>query len=305
MHYVVTGATGQIAKPLAQLLLNAGHEVTAISRNKNHLAELMQTGARAAIGLLEDVAFLEKAFEGADAVFTMYPSFFVTNDLKSCYENIGKNYAEAIYSNGIEYVVNLSSVGAHLPQGAGPISGLHRAEKALNALENVNIKHLRPVYFFTNFIANILMIKQMGIIGANFSFSGRDFPLAAPADISAAAGDELMNLSFKDHSVRYIASDESNTDMVAAILGKAIGKPDLRWVKFSDEQALQGMLQSGFPKALAVEFVEMFNAFNTGKVTEDYWKNRPEELGATKFEDFANDFAAAYRASESEIRVGG
>jgi hypothetical protein len=47
---------------------------------------------------------------------------------------------------------------------------------------------------------------------------------------------------------------------VASALGKAIGQPDLKWVEFTDEQALQGMQQAGLPTEIANNYVEMGTA---------------------------------------------
>ena len=54
----------------------------------------------------------------------------------------GTSYSKRRYNcknSTVKYVVNLSSVGAHLPEGAGPVSGLYRAEQALNELTNLSI----------------------------------------------------------------------------------------------------------------------------------------------------------------------
>ena len=295
MKYAITGAAGHISKPLAEQLLKAGHQVTTIGRNEEHLKELVKAGAHTSTGSVEDVEFLKKAFAGADAVFTMCPPNFNTKDLKGFNEQLGKNYMEAIKANGIKYVVNLSSVGAHLPDNTGPVTGLHRAEEALNTLKDVNIKHLRPGFYYSNLMANIDMIKNMEIIGSNFSISANRFPVADPVDIAAAATEELLSLNFSGHSVRYIASDETGTDEIAAVIGKAIGKPELKWMKFTAKQVLEGMQQSGIPKEVAGEFVEMFIALDGNRFTEDYWKHHPQ-LGTFKLEDFAKVFAAAYNA---------
>lgn len=294
MKYVLTGAAGHISKPLAEQLLRAGQKVTVIGRNENHLQELVQAGAHIAIGSVEDVKFLKAVFAGADAVYTMYPPNFSTHDMKGFYKGLGQNYAEAIKANGIRYAVNLSSVGAHLPEGAGHVSTLYWAEESLNSLKDVHIKHLRPVYFYTNLFALIDMIKSMGIMGSNFSVANSKFPVVHPADIAVVAAEELLELNFSGHTVRYIASDETGTDEIAAVLGKAIGKPDLKWVQFTDEQAYESMLQAGFPKETASLFVEGFQVLHSGKIWEDYWINHPEKLGATKLEDFAHEFAAVY-----------
>jgi hypothetical protein len=94
--------------------------------------------------------------------------------------------------------------------------------------------------------------------------------------------------------VRYIGSDERSTDEIAAVLGQAVGKPGLRWVVFSEEQALQGMIQAGLPEEIARNYVEMGVGLRTGLMFEDYWKHRPDTLEKTKLEDFGHVFTAAY-----------
>lgn len=297
MKYVITGSAGHISKPLTEKLLKTGHDATVISRNAENIRSLIDLGAKAAIGSVNDIAFLIKTFAGADAVYTMVPADFATTDMKAGIAEVGKNYVEALKANNIKYVVNLSSVGAHMPDGCGPVSGLYKVEHAMNELKNANIKHLRPVYFYTNFLGNIGMIKNMNIIGGNYG--GADFKmlLADQNDVAEVAFDELSNLDFTGHSVRYIASDERSTEDIAKVLGSAVGKPELPWIVFSDEQALGGMVRMGIPENAAMNFVEMGHAMQSGAMFEDYWKNHPAKLGKTKLEDFANIFAAVYNSN--------
>jgi len=297
MKYVLTGGAGNISKPLAEQLLKAGHQVTVIGRNPEHLKPLIDQGAKAAIGSVEDVAFLTEAFKGADAVYTMVPPIFEVDDWKSYIGQIGKNYAEAIKAAGVKYVVNLSSIGAHMEEGAGPVSGLYRVEQSLNELKYVNVKHIRPGYFFYNFYGNIGMIKGMNIFGSNSAKADDKMVLSDPTDIAAAIAEELMNLNFTGHSVRYIASDERTPVEVAKVLGTAIGKPELPYVEFSDEDTLNGLKGAGLHEEIAKNYTEMGHGMRTGKMLEDYWKNRPQEFGKVKLEDFAQQFAGAYNAS--------
>jgi len=297
MKYVITGAAGHISKPLAEKLIKAGHKVTVISRNAENIKSLTDLGAKAAIGSVNDIAFLKTTFADADAVYTMVPPNFVTNDMKRSIAEVGKNYAEALKTSNVKYVVNLSSVGAHLPDGVGPVSGLYRVEQALNELKNTNIKHLRPTYFFSNFLGNVSMVKNMNIIGGNFG--GADFKmlLADPNDIAEVAFEELSNLNFTGHSARYIGSDERSTEDIAKTLGSAIGKPQLPWVTFTDEQAYGGMMQMGLPENAAKNYAEMGHSIHDGSMFEDYWKHHPDKLGKTKLEDFAKTFAAVYNSN--------
>lgn len=296
MNYVITGGAGNISTPIVKNLLAAGKRVTVVGRNADHLKSLTQLGATAAIGSVEDPEFLARTFKGADVAYTMIPPKWDAEHWKKHIGTIGEYYAAAIKGSGIRHVVNLSSVGAHLADGCGPVSGLFYAEKALNSLNDVNIVHLRPNYFYQNLLATIGMIKHAGIIGSNFGIKDDKFPIADPSDIAAAALQELLDLKFTGHSVRYVASDEISTDSIAQTIGRAIGKPDLKWVTFSDADALQGMLQAGLSKEVAENYAEMGAALNTGKMTEEYWKNRPAVLGKVKLDDFAKVFASVYAA---------
>lgn len=295
MKYVLTGAAGHISKPLGEKLLAAGHEVTVIGRNAEHLKALTDKGAKAAIGSVEDASFLKEAFAGADAVYTMIPPLFAASDLDA-YRQVAAHYAEAISANNIKYVVNLSSIGAHLPEGCGPVSGLYRVERELNQLSGVNVLHLRPGFFYTNFLGNIQMIKGMNIIGGNFGDAGSMMVLSSPEDIAEAAAEALLHLSFSGHSVRYLASDERTTGNVAEVLGAAVGKPGLPWIGFTDEQAYEGMAQAGLPEGMVNKYVEMGRAIRSGKMWEEYLTQRPQQFGSTKLENFAQGFAAAYNA---------
>jgi len=297
MKYVITGGAGHISKPVTEKLLAAGHEVTVIGRNADNLKDIKAKGAKTAIGSVEDVQFLIGAFKGADAVYTMVPPNFTAADWKAWIGQIGENYAKAIKTAGIKYVVNLSSIGAHESDGVGPVSGLHRAEEALNKLSGANVKHLRPAYFYNNLLANTGLAKNAGIIGSNFGGENFTMLLVDINDIAEVATEELLNLQFNGHTARYITSEEIGTNKIAEVLGKAIGKPELPWVVFSNDDALNGMLQAGLPEEIAKNYTEMGNAIHTGVMFEDYWKHHPEKLGKVKLEDFAKTFASVYNAN--------
>jgi uncharacterized protein YbjT (DUF2867 family) len=292
MKIIVTGSLGNISKPLAQNLIKAGHEVTVISSKEEKSAEIKALGATPAIGSVGDVAFLTRIFSGADAVYTMVPPNLAATNWRGYISGIGHNYAEAIKASGVKKVVNLSSIGAHLPDGTGPIKGIYDVEHTLNALDGVAVKHLRAGFFYVNFYGNVDMIKHMGILGSNYG-ENTNLSLVHPTDIADAATEELQH-DLTGKSIRYVVSDEHTAGETAAILGAAIGKPDLKWVEFSDADALAGMLQAGLPEEIAKNFTEMGTATREGKLWEDYAKNKPAVLGKRKLEEFAKEFAKAF-----------
>ncbi len=93
MKITLTGAAGNITKPLAQKLLSQGHTVTVIGRNEENLKPLTEKGAIAAIGSIEDADFITNAFKGADAVYTMVPVPWQEKDWVAYHEKVGNIFA--------------------------------------------------------------------------------------------------------------------------------------------------------------------------------------------------------------------
>lgn len=296
MKIIVTGSLGHISKPLTQELVQKGHSVTVISSHIDRKKEIEDLGATAAIGSLEDVDFLTATFTGADAVYTMVPpnNYFDPNlDLFAYYLRLGKNYRQAIEAANVKRVVNLSTIGGHLSKGSGILIGAHHVQLILDELpEEVSITHMRPTSFFYNLYAYLEMIKSIGYIATNYGAEDI-IPWVSPIDIASAVAEELTT-PFSGRKIRYVASEELSGNESAAIIGEAIGKPDLKWVLTSDEDALNGLLRIGMNAKIAGGLVEMYGALHSGLLAEDYFKNRPAVMGKVKLKDFAKDFATIY-----------
>ena len=292
MKVIVTGSLGNISKPLAKELVQKGHAVTVISSKPEKQKDIEALGATAAIGLLEDVDFLVSTFAGADAVFAMVPPNFTVPDSREYYRRIGSNYAQAIQQSGVKRVVHLSSWGAHLDKGTGFIVGSHDVEGILNQLSDVAITHLRAGYIYYNLYNFVDMIKGLGFISANYGGDDK-LVMVAPRDIAAAAAEEIETPAM-GKQVRYVASDEHTANETAHILGAAIGKPDLKWVTFTDEQTQGGLEESGMPAHIAAKFVELGASIHSGALRQDYELHKPIAMGKVKLEDFAKEFAAAF-----------
>jgi nucleoside-diphosphate-sugar epimerase len=290
-NYVITGSIGHISKPIVAGLVKAGKNVTVLTSNTERVKEIEELGAKALVGSVQDNAFTKTSFAGADVVYTMIPPIWQTDNWRASQKKIADNYTDAIKSNNVKYVVNLSSLGAHLGEGTGPVIALHDFEHSLNAIPKLNVKHLRPSFFYYNLLSQIGLIKQAEIMGANYGVEDQKIALVHPRDIATVALDELLNLNFSGSSVRHIVSDERTGKDIAKVLGKSIGK-DLPWVTFSDEDQLKGLLDGGVPTSHAASFVEMGAAFRNGKMQELLSKEKT--VGSTKLEDFAKEFIDAY-----------
>ncbi|MBW8687500.1 NmrA family NAD(P)-binding protein [Chitinophaga rhizophila] len=292
MNITIAGSLGNIGKHLTQHLVAAGHQVTVITSNTERIGAIEALGAKAAVGSVNDAGFLQEALTGADALFAMTPPNMGGSNIIRNTVAAGKAFATAIKETGVARVVMLSSIGADLATGNGPIAGLHHIEALYRELEGVSVTFLRAGYFYTNYYNDAALIKGMGIIGANYP-SNVQIPLVHPEDIATAAAAALQQQpAGKD--VRYIVSDLRTAGDIAKALGTAVGKPELPWVEFTDEQALDGMTQAGLPGEMAGLYVEMGEGMRSGKLQADFIAGGAQADGATKLETFAQEFAARF-----------
>lgn len=302
MKIVMTGSLGHIGRPLAQELVQRGHDVTVVSSKAERKGEIETLGAKAAVGTLEDLGFLTATFHGADAVFLLIApggTFADPNlDIDAKFHHIGEVCAQAIRTAGVTRLVYLSSIGAHLASGTGLLRLHHKMEAFLNQLRRLSITFLRPAGFYTNFFGDIPMIKARGVIAAGYGEGKQAW--VSPTDIATAAAEELEALGggaqAGSRKVRYVASEELTGPQAARILGEAIGKPDLKWVIVPGEQIKESMMAAGLAPTIAEAMVEMQASQRSGRISEDYESHRPV-LGRVKMADFAKEFAAAYRQS--------
>ena len=323
MKIVVTGALGNISRPLVIKLIDQGHQVTVVSSSEDRKKEIEQLGAQAAIGEIENRIFLTKVFEGQDAAYCMIPPFNFFGKQNLDYQKqaleISTNYVQAIQKAGIKKVIHLSSVGAEKPNGAGVLVFHYIAESVFKKLpSDVTVIHIRPASFDYNLYAFIDMVKGKGflegVIGKLLylkhyglkgllkgysgiilsNYGGADkIAWVSPIDIASAITEEI-NSEQRDKKIRYVASEELTCQDIATTLGNAIGKPYLKWVLISDKQMTDAFIKIGATDTIAKEFTEMNMAMHDGSLFEDYFKNRPAILGRVKIKDFAKEFAIKY-----------
>lgn len=292
MKIITTGSLGNVAKPLVQKLVAAGHQVTVITTKADRNAEIEFLGAKAAVGSISDTAFLTETFKNADAVYTMLPPSMGPTNMIQHIADAGQAYATAIQAAGVKRVVMLSSVGADATEGTGPVQGVHRVEQIFQQLTNVNVTVLRSGFFFVNFFRDIPLIKNRGIFGNNY---GGDEKLAFThhEDLSAAIANELQT-DGDGFQIKYVVSDIATGNQLATFFGQAIGKPALTWIEIPDEQLKQGMLSGGLPEELVGLIVEMGQGVRAGKITKDFFATGSQVIGTHKLNQFAEAFKNRY-----------
>ncbi len=136
--YVVTGATGNTGKVVADKLLAAGVKVRVIGRDAKRLESFTRKGAEAFVADLTNAESAEKAFSGATAVYAVVPPDIATPDVLGRYHRVGESIASGIKKNGIQHAVVLSSIGADKPDHTGPVKGLHDLEEIIGGITGLN-----------------------------------------------------------------------------------------------------------------------------------------------------------------------
>ena len=132
-----------------------------LGRRPDRLKEFVRRGAETAIGSQDDADYLVKATRGVDALFWATPPGYGSDNVRAFQNRLGRAAATAIRTNRIPRVVNLSSIGAQLGSGVGPINGLHDVEGLLNDAAT-HITHLRPGFFFENLLWQLDPIRKWG-----------------------------------------------------------------------------------------------------------------------------------------------
>ena len=293
--YAILGATGNVGSVIANTLLAKGEKVRVVGRDRGRLEKFVRKGAEAVTANVTDAAALTAALAGARAAFLMIPPNMTSQDYRVDQELASDAIASAVQRSGLQYAVFLSSIGAHVPAGTGPIAGLHTAEEKLNAVSALNVLHLRPAYFMENNLAGMGMIHGMGILG-NALLPELKMAMIATRDIGDYAAGRMYSLDFSGKQTReLLGKRDLSMNETTAIIARGIGKPDLRYVQFPYEQVQQVLMQMGIPVKTAALFIEMYKAFNEDAVVAQE-RRSADNTTPTSLETFVQDvFAPAYQ----------
>lgn len=277
--YIVAGVSGHVGSVVAEQLLAKGEKVKVIVRDPAKGMAWSKRGAEVAVGSLEDAAFLTTAFKGATAAFLLVPPDFAAADVFAAQRKVGDAFASAVKSSGLSHVVLLSSIGADLEAGTGPIKGLNYAEKALRGA-GTTLTAIRAGYFQENAGHVIGVAKEKGIF-PTYMPAAAPTPMIATRDIGQLAAESLLAKPSKSENVD-LHGPTYTGHQVAEKLGAALGKK-LQVVEIPREGWLGAMAQSGMPKPWAESYVEMYGGFMSGAVkpSGDRMAHGKTELDAT------------------------
>ncbi len=281
----IVGATGNVGSKIAAVLKTLGLRTRLVARSADRLRTMVDKRTDAMAGDARDTEFLVKAFQGTDAVFIMIPPDPATSNFREYAAGIGESIARALEIARVPYAVNLSSIGADLPGGTGPITGLHDQEERLNRISGLNVLHVRAGYFMENLLMNRDLVQSRGINGGSIRGDVR-LPMIATADIAAYCANRLARRDFSGSSTVYLLGSRDLTLIEATMtIGVKIGKPNLPYVTFSPKEAEQRMVAAGLSAEMSRQYVEMSEAFNRGVITA---VRTAENTTQTSFDDFCS-----------------
>lgn len=261
MTYVVAGVSGNTGKVVADTLLAQGKKVRVVVRDAQKGESWKARGAEVAVADLGDAAALAKALQGAVGAYLLVPPSFAP-DFRAYQRSVIDAEIAALLASPVPHVVFLSSVGAQLPSGTGPITEIHGAEARFRALKDTKVSLLRAAYFMENLGGSLSMLGQ----GVLPSFFPADFgiPMIATVDIGKLAAGLLVEGS-KVHQVVQLAGPAVTQRQVAAELSRILQKPIT--VSEAPTSVMATTLQGfGFPAQLAGLYQEMTEALIAGRI---------------------------------------
>jgi uncharacterized protein YbjT (DUF2867 family) len=289
MKIAVTTPTGQIGSKLANILLDRKCNVTLIARHPEKVKDLASRGAKVITGEHSDPAIVEQAVRGADALFWLTPSEMTSHDPLGTARRMADAGASVIRAYPDLHVVQLSSAGAFLPSGTGPIVGHYETEEKFRAAGK-NIVSLRPNEFMENVFFSMPTIVGQDSIYTSLPGSVKA-PVIATQDVAEVAAEFLLKPIDGHHVIDMVGPQEISLDEWARIAGQAIGKP-IRVVTVPGDRLKAAMSQSGMSPEMAALLVEMEEAYP--KIQQ--FKGEQKRTGKVTFAQFAREvFAPGYK----------
>jgi len=224
----------------------------------------------------------------------MIPPNLTSKDPLGDSNRVSDAIAAAVQKAGVKNVVALSSVGAELGSGTGPVVGLHNLEQKLNQISSANVLYLRAAYFMENTLPQANAIRQMGSAVGPLS-PDLKIPMIATRDVGNVAADALLHPTIRGKQTRELIGQRDLTyTEVASTIGKTIGKPDLKYAQVSDDQFRAALTQMGMSEPVAKLLVEMTQALNAGKM-HPFEPRAVQNTTPTSYENFVKEvFLQAY-----------
>jgi uncharacterized protein YbjT (DUF2867 family) len=228
---VVTGATGNVGRPLVQALAAAGEDVTAVSRGVSDAA--MPDGVRHRQADLIDPESLRLILDGADALF-------LHDGGASAHLLSPRDILDIAKAGGVARIVLLSSIGVATRAQSPSHGGTMRAIEDAVRQSDVEWTILRPGGFNSNAYAWAATIRTQRTVAAPFGDVG--LPTVDPADIAEVAAAALHEHGHAGQVYELTGPALTTPRQRAEAIADALGEP-IRFIEQTRDEARAQMLQ--------------------------------------------------------------
>jgi uncharacterized protein YbjT (DUF2867 family) len=218
---LVTGATGKQGGAVARALLENGHRVRALTRNRTSPAAraLAALGAELAAGEFTNRASLDAALDGVDAVFAMATPFEAGLETET---RQGVTLADAAKAAGVFLLY--SSVGsANRQTGIPHFESKYAVERHI---QDIGVAHtiLAPVFFMENATTFGREHLAQGVYALAMP-GDRTLAQITVTDVGACAAAVLEDTTRYAGQRFDLAGDDLTGDDAAEILTRVSGRP--------------------------------------------------------------------------------
>jgi uncharacterized protein YbjT (DUF2867 family) len=227
---VVTGATGNVGRPLVQALATAGEQVAAVSRGVSGVA--VAEGVRHRQADLAAPESLRPVFDGADALFL--------HDTGAAHLLSPRDILDVAKAGGVGRVVLLSSQGVATRPQSPSHGGVGRSIEDAVRQAGMDWTILRPGGFNSNAYAWVESVRGARTIAAPFGDVG--LPTVDPADIAEVAAAALREDGHAGQVYELTGPALSTPRQRAEAIGDALGVP-IRFIEQTRDEAHAQMLR--------------------------------------------------------------
>lgn len=162
----------------------------------------------------------------------------------------------------------LSSVGAQLPSGTGPIVTVHHAENVFRTLSGTAFTFIRAAYFMENLLAYAHPMKTDGVLPVFGGGEAYPFAMIATRDIGTTAVDALLAPPNETEVIELEGPKHYSFEDGAAFASEILKRP-VKATALPIEGMVPALTGLGFSANVAGLYREMTEAFGAGKVAYD------------------------------------
>jgi uncharacterized protein YbjT (DUF2867 family) len=251
---VVTAPTGRIGSRLLPLLLNRDEPLRIIARDPARLPAEARERAEVVVGSHRDPLVVDRALDGADALFWLMPGDRAAAGPYEAYVAASIPAADAVVRHGVERVVTISALG----RGTGLYAGHVSASWAMDDLFRSTGAHLRAL---TNpsFMDNLLWQAPAIATGVVRGTLPPDLamPWVATADIADAAARLLGDREWTGQDeVALLGPEDLSLNDIAGVLGEALGTP-VRYERGDRAALKRSLVDLGYSEPMAQGMIDM------------------------------------------------